>query len=198
MSFRFLSVCAAAAVLLAACSAPPAPAPAPAPAPKKKEKAKPTPTPTPAPVAAAPAPTLPPAPADMFKVIVDRTPFYNYGPQQPGGPSLSLEKGTMLTVLKRGFGFSQVRLKDQQVGFVGNEDLAAVTPQEYAASISAGRPADLGALPPRPGGIKRASIPPLTFDELPKPEVPAKPEKKKEKEETKPEASPSPTPQFRY
>lgn len=197
MILRLVSVSAAVAVLLAACAAPPPPAPAPAPAPKKKEKAKPTPAPSPAPVAPAPAPPSGPVgPSDQFKVTVDRTPFYNYGPQQPGGPSLSLEKGTVVTLLKRGFGYSQVRLKDQQVGFIGTEDLAALTPQEIAAAQNAGRPSDLGALPPRPGGIKRASIPPLIFDELPKPEVPSK--EKKEKPEPKSEASPSPTPAFRY
>ncbi|MBS0656753.1 MAG: SH3 domain-containing protein [Verrucomicrobia bacterium] len=196
MISRLLPASVAVAVLLSACTAPPPPAPEPKPAAKKKEKAKPVPAPT-APAPVAPAPTTGPVtPSDQFKVTVDRTPFYNYGPQQPGGPSLSLEKGTILTLLKRGFGYSQVRLKDQQVGFVGNEDMVALTPQELLAAQNAGRPVDLGVLPPRPGGIKRATIPPLTFDELPKPEVGSKPEKKDK--EPKADAAPSPTPAFRY
>lgn len=198
MISRLLPASIAVAVLLSACQAPPPPAPEPKPASKKKEKVKPTPAPSPAPAAPAPPTTGPVGPSDQFKVTVDRTPFYNYGPQQPGGPSLSLEKGTTLTVLKRGFGYSQVRLKDNQVGFVGNEDLAALTAQELAAAANAGRPVDLGVLPPRPGGIKRATIPPLTFDELPRPEVTSKPEKKEKDKEPKPEAAPSPTPAFRY
>lgn len=173
---------------LASCTVPPPPAPEPTPAPKKREKVKPTPTPAPAPVAEVkPVSTPSPVPpSDQFKVTSERTPFYNYGPQQPGGPSLSLERGTTLTLLKRGFGYSQVKLKDQQSGYVATEDITALTPQELAATEAVSRPQDMGALP-RPGGIRRSNIPPLTFDELPKPEP-------------KPEATPKPgsTPAFRY
>ncbi len=181
------------AVLLASCKAPESAPPPPAPAVKKKGKVTPTPSPTPAPAAVV-TPTQKPgpmAPTDQFKVAVERTPFYNYGPQQPGGPNLSLEKGALVKLIKRGFGYSQVQLKDQQTGYVATEDIAAMTPQELAAVDAGTRPpADLGPLP-RPGGVRRSSIPPITFEELPQPDP---------KADAKPEASPKPgsTPSFRY
>lgn len=160
---------AAISVTLAACAAPapPPPAPVPEPLPAKKSKPTVTPTPTPAPVTATP-PASPVAPSDQFKVTTPRTPFYRYGPQQPGGPSQSLEQGTILTLLKRGFGYSQVRLRDQQTGYVATEDMAALTSQELMAQEQpeAPSPTDLGPLP-RPGGVRRSTLPPSIQEELP-------------------------------
>ena len=172
---RLTTRCVLAAVFAATisgCAAPappPAPAPVPPPARKSKPKVTPTPAPTPVAVAPAPAPVVPVAPIDQFKVTVPRTPFYKYGPQQPGGPSQSLDFGTIFTLLKRGFGYSQVRLKDQQTGYVATEEIAALTSQELMAQEQPEAPADLGPLP-RPGGIRRSVLPPSTQEELPEPE----------------------------
>ncbi len=157
--------------LVASCSSPtPAPAPAPVPAPAKKEKGKPVPTPVPA-GAPAPAPTpakAAVAPSDQFKVTVAKTPFYIYGPQQPGGPSTSLERGTVVTLLKRGFGYSQVKLRNEQTGYVGTEDIVALTAEELLAQEQPEAPAfgDQGPLP-RPGGVRRSTLPPATAVDLP-------------------------------
>ena len=168
LPFRSVVLCALGVAVLvtlaASCSSPPPPpAPAPAPAPAKKPRATPTPTPLPE-----PTPTPTPAkravaPSDQFKVIAARTPFYLYGPQQPGGPTTSLERGTILTLLKRGFGYSQVKLRNEQTGYVGTEDLAALTAEELLAQEQPEAPAagDLGPLP-RPGGVRRSTLPPAT------------------------------------
>ena len=157
------------AILVASCSSPtPAPAPEPAPAPAKKEKGKPEPTPVPA---ASPAPTpakAAVAPSNQFKVNASRTPFYVYGPQQPGGPNMSLDRGTVVTLLKRGFGYSQVKLRNEQTGYVGTEDIVALTAEELLAQEQPEAPAfgDQGALP-RPGGVRRSTLPPATAVDLP-------------------------------
>ena len=154
------------AATIAGCSAPsPALVPEPAPAPTtKKSKDKPTPTVTPTPPPSAASPV---GPSDQFKVTVERTPFYTYGPQQPGGPTMSIDRGTPLTLLKRGFGYSQVKLKSQQTGYVATEDIAALTPEEMRAQEQPeAPPTDLGPLP-RPGGVRRSVLPPTTQEELP-------------------------------
>lgn len=160
------------AATIVSCSAPPpAPAPEVVPPAAKKSKAKVTPTPLPSP-APAPVAAPPAAPSDQFKVAVERTPFFRYGPQQPGGPSSSLDRGTTMTLLKRGFGYSQVRLKDQQTGYVATEEIAALTAQELLAQEqpeAPASPADLGPLP-RPGGVRRSVLPPSIPEELPEPE----------------------------
>src|SRR5262249_52490795 len=106
--------------------------------------------------------------SNQFKVKSERTPFYTYGPQQPGGPTTSLERGTVVTLLKRGFGYSQVRLRSEQTGYVGTEDLVALTPEELLAQEQPEAPAvgDLGPLP-RPGGVRRSILPPATPVDLP-------------------------------
>ena len=180
-----------AAGLLAACqaSAPQSTAPNPPSVSAKKKEG-----PTPAPVAGVPTPApLAPLPPDLFKVSTDRASFYAYGPQQPGGPSLSLKKGDRVTLLKRGFGFSQVKLTDQQVGYIGTEDLAKVTPEEYAAEQARLAPviptsplAGRGFF--RPGGVPRPQLPPSIDADLPRADGPA----------PKPEPSAEPASKFRY
>ena len=83
------------------------------------------------PAAATPAPT-PAAPITRFRVTADTTPFYKLGPQQPAGPDLALKKDTRVTMVKRSFGYSQIKLDDGMVGYVGNEDLKILTPEEVA------------------------------------------------------------------
>ncbi len=56
-------------------------------------------------------------------VKADFTPLYRTGPQQPNGPDQSLPKNTLVTLLKRGFGFSRVQLDNGVNGYVATEDL---------------------------------------------------------------------------
>ncbi len=56
-------------------------------------------------------------------VKADFTPLYRTGPQQPNGPDQSLPKNTLVTLLKRGFGFSRVQLENGINGYVATEDL---------------------------------------------------------------------------
>jgi hypothetical protein len=167
--FDFLSVLAAACVAVAvtSCSAPTAaPAPEPAPVPAKVSKVKPALPPMPEPAPAPPPAKAAVAPSNQFKVTAAHTPFYNYGPQQPGGPSQTLERGTVVTLLKRGFGYSQVKLRNEQAGYVGTEDIAALTAEELLAQDQPEAPVDLGPLP-RPGGVRRSTLPPATPVDLP-------------------------------
>jgi hypothetical protein len=61
-------------------------------------------------------------------VSLDQASFYIYGPQQAGGPSRKLPINEGVMVLRKGFGYSQVRLSDEEVGYMANEDLQPAPP----------------------------------------------------------------------
>lgn len=88
---------------------------------------------------------------NRYKVKAETTGFYKLGPQQPGGPDLSLKRDTHLTLIKHSYGYSQVQLDENGGnGIVGNEDLAPLTPQELAAEQA---PANANVNPgPNAGG----------------------------------------------
>ncbi|HEX8373138.1 MAG TPA: hypothetical protein VF585_10185 [Chthoniobacterales bacterium] len=77
-------------------------------------------------------------------VKADFTPLYRTGPQQPTGPDQSLPKDTLVTLLKRGFGFSRVQLESGLNGYVATEDLGPAPaelinpPQPVIAETSVG------------------------------------------------------------
>ena len=83
--------------------------------------------------AAAPTSPAAVAKAGRYKVTAASASFYRLGPQQPGGPDLGLKQNTRLTLIRRGFGYSQVQLEDGTAGFVGTEDIVRLTPEEIAA-----------------------------------------------------------------
>ncbi len=58
-----------------------------------------------------------------YVVKVESTPFYKYGPQQPGGPDLQLVRGRYVTMIKRGFGFSQVRIDEGTDGYMATDEI---------------------------------------------------------------------------
>lgn len=66
-------------------------------------------------------------------VMMDFTQFYSMGPAQPGGPDLSLRNGEQVTLLKKGWGYSQVRLQDDRIGYV---DSASIAPAPSAPKPS--------------------------------------------------------------
>src|SRR4051812_29569328 len=49
--------------------------------------------------------------------------FYKYGPAQAFGADFALQRGARVTMVRRDFGFSQVRLEDGTIGYVATEDL---------------------------------------------------------------------------
>lgn len=72
-------------------------------------------------------------PSKRYKVTAASASFYRYGPSQPGGPDLGIKQGTRVTLTKRSFGYSQIRLADGTAGFIGTEDIKPLTTDEIAA-----------------------------------------------------------------
>ena len=87
---------------------------------------------------------------DRYKVKADTTGFFRYSPLQASGSDQDLKKNARLTMVKLGRGFSQVRTTDDQVGYVGTEDIVQLSPaeiaQEDAATIQAAEAAAGGQL----------------------------------------------------
>lgn len=109
---------------------------------------------------------------ELYRVSADTTSFFRYGPQQPSGPDLALKKDTRLVMLKRSFGYSQVRTPDNQVGYVGTVDLTPLSAEELAAE-KAQQAALLRPAPGRnPAIVSEYSIPPEAGrgEKLPEPE----------------------------
>jgi hypothetical protein len=110
----------------------------------------------------------------LYKVAVEATPFFRYGPQQPTGPDLSLKRDTRLALIKRSFGYSQVRTPENQTGYVATDEIVPISPEELAAEQQQ-RMALMA--PPgakkKPGAMSSYTIPPEAGreDRLPEPEV---------------------------
>ncbi len=108
---------------------------------------------------------------EPYRVSAETTSFYKNGPQQPSGPDLALKKDARVVMLKRSFGYSQVRTADNQVGYVGTADLTPLSAEEIAAEKaqqaaalkpSAGRnPAIVGeySIPPEAGRVEKLPEP---------------------------------------
>ena len=147
------------------------------------------------------------ATAGRYKVTAASASFYRLGPQQPGGPDLGLKQNTRLTLVRRGFGYSQVQLEDGTAGFVGTEDIVRLTPEEIAVeaalppavaaatasnarggannnNLSSPKPPTTARRRPRPGGS--GSVPVIPVEE---PNLPSAPE---------PTPRTGPVPTFRY
>ncbi len=73
-----------------------------------------------------------PAGQTYFVVRADFTPIYRSGPQQPTGPDQSLLKGTVVSMLKRSFGYSRVQLENGLNGYVATDDLELAKPDQIA------------------------------------------------------------------
>jgi uncharacterized protein YgiM (DUF1202 family) len=65
-----------------------------------------------------------------FVVSAARCQFYKNGPAQAFGPDAVLPKGQKVTMLVREFGFSQIRLDDQQTGYVATDELTQLPPEK--------------------------------------------------------------------
>lgn len=110
---------------------------------------------------------------DLYRVNAETTSFFTNGPQQPSGPDLALKKDTRVAMVKRNFGYSQVRTAENQVGYVGTVDLTPLSAEELAAD----KARQAAALKPvkgrNPAIVGGYSIPPEAGngEKLPEPEA---------------------------
>lgn len=64
-----------------------------------------------------------------YQVSVESTPFYRLGPQQEAGADMQLTEGTRVTMLDRGFGFSNVELDNGWTGWLATADVEPAPPE---------------------------------------------------------------------
>jgi hypothetical protein len=111
-----------------------------------------------------------------FVVTAPRTPFFKYGPAQPHGADFSILKDTPVTLVKRDFGYSEIKTMDGQIGYVSTEDIAPAS--ETGASSSPGESGSAGRKPPRRSSARPEPESTPTFtqpEEIPLPEKAAEP-----------------------
>ncbi len=72
--------------------------------------------------------------AERYQVTAESTAFYRLGPQQDSGADLQLGKGTRVSMLKRGFGFSEVELDNGWSGWLATSDVEPVAPGSEVAT----------------------------------------------------------------
>lgn len=94
---------------------------------------------------------------DSFLINRAGSEFYKYGPAQTFGPDSALKKGEHVTMVRRDFGFSQIRLDDGTLGYVATEDLKAAPPPPAPP-----RP----RTPPRRGSTRSSHVRPTPGDPL--------------------------------
>jgi hypothetical protein len=105
----------------------------------------------------------------FFAVTAEKTPFYRYGPLQARGPDRELPRDTLLTVIRRSFGFSTVRLADGQQGFVASDDIARA-PQRLIVQMDTEEPDRSSELPPPPPVKLPVADPSPEFEPTPLPQ----------------------------
>jgi uncharacterized protein YgiM (DUF1202 family) len=74
----------------------------------------------------------------FYTVKAESTSFFRYGPQQGSGPDQTLDKGTLMTLIRPSLGYCKVKLTTGQQGFVAGEDIG-VAPAALAANAPASR-----------------------------------------------------------
>jgi hypothetical protein len=85
----------------------------------------------------------------LYAIKPDTSSFYRFGPQQGNGPDRELTRDTVVTVIRRSFGYSKVRLEDGESGFVANDDLVPA-PQRLIAQVENTSTELAEPLPPTP------------------------------------------------
>ncbi len=145
-------------------------------------------------------------------VVTEYSPFYRLGPQQAGGPDLSLRVGERVMLLRKEFGYSRVKLDDKRVGYMANEDIQPAPPEPVKRErvdtssrsrggsgrvVDDGPPPDF-SLPDPDLNIGPEEIPVEPLPPLPEmvPEPPASPSAPEpaKPESTPPAATPTPVP----
>lgn len=91
----------------------------------------------------------------FFAVTAEKTAFYRYGPLQGNGPDRDLAKDTLVTLIRRSFGYSKVRLTDGEQGFVANEDIQ-VAPEKLIVEANGTGPAPADPLPESPVALPQS------------------------------------------
>jgi len=104
--------------------------------------------------------------AAYFVTTEEFTPFYELGPQQAGGPDLSLKEGEVVKLISRGFGYSQVEIEDGRTGYVATDALEKTEPP-----ASEEEPA-----PPRSSAITRVYSSGSSSSYTPPPDLPPLPD----------------------
>lgn len=69
-------------------------------------------------------------PGNRYVVSAKQSQFYKNGPAQAFGPDAVLPAGQKVTMLKREFGFSQIRLESNETGYVATDELTQLPPEK--------------------------------------------------------------------
>jgi hypothetical protein len=69
-----------------------------------------------------------------FAVTAESTAFYRYGPRQGNGPDQTLEKGTLVNLIRPSPGYCKVKLITGEEGFVASEDIKVASKPTPAPS----------------------------------------------------------------
>src|SRR5689334_24551548 len=91
--------------------------------------------------------TPPATKSPLYAIKPEASAFYRFGPQQGNGPDRELTRDTVVTVIRRSFGYSKVRLEDGESGFVANDDLVPA-PQRLIAQVENSSTEPAEPLPP--------------------------------------------------
>ncbi len=139
---------------------------------------------------AACATKAPVLPGSKYMVIVEKTPFYKYGPAQTFGADFQLLKDQRVTMIQRSFGYSRVMTADGVTGFVPSDDLGLAPPEPVVRATPAPKFGGLFSGKPKRSNVESTPGSPL-FDtsEFPAAPLPDKPE---------PKGPPKPAPRFRF
>lgn len=100
--------------------------------------------------------------APEFLVQADYTPFYSLGPGQERGPDASLQRGELVKMLRREFGFSYVEIPDGRVGYIANEEILPAPKREPEPTASPSRKNSAGGS----ARISRSSEAPFPLPEI--------------------------------
>jgi len=70
----------------------------------------------------------------FYAVGSDSAKFFRYGPQQGNGPDLTLQKDTLVKLIRPSFGYCKIQLvKSGEQGYVAREDIHVAPPALIAA-----------------------------------------------------------------
>lgn len=115
----------------------------------------------------------------VFAVTADQTAFYKFGPQQGNGPDQTLQRDTLVTLIRSSFGYAKVQLvPSAEEGYVASEDikpapptlLAALTapPPEAATDAATAENFDTqSSEPPPPEALPDPDLPPTSAEPSP-------------------------------
>ena len=125
--------------------------------------------------------------SDRYAVTSELAPFYKQGPAQGYGPDASLKEGTIVTMLKRGFGYSQVSTPAYGEGWMATSDLQPAPPEPNPEAAPVGSTAsNIRSTPYGSGDYNNPELLEASEAALPEPEPEPAP------------VSDKPKPAFRY